>query len=460
MGTMPVGRLILTMSLPMIVSMLVQAMYNVVDSIFVAKLSQDALSAVSMVFPIQNLMIAFSVGMGVGVNALLSRSLGQGDRKKVSSAAMQGILIFVVMCAIFVVTGLFFSDPFMRSQTDIETIVDYGKTYMSIVCVASFGCFGQVFCEKVLQATGKTFHSMIVQGVGAVINLILDPIMIFGNTLPVIGPILGFEPMGVAGAAWATVIGQIASALLGVFINLKYNREISFTVSGLKPDINTIKAILSVGIPSGVMGSIGSVMTYGMNRILITFSSACVSVFGAYFKLQSFVFMPVFGLNNGMVPIIAYNYGARRPDRMKKTIRISMTAAVIGMMVGLIIFQLIPDKLLGLFDADEAMLAVGVPALRTISLAWLFAGFCIVIISVFQALGHGMMSVCVSLVRQIVVLLPSAYLFSLTRNVDLVWLSFPIAEFVSVVMCLIFFARVKRLHMSGEPQAATSSDKE
>lgn len=461
MGTMPVGRLILTMSLPMIVSMIVQALYNVVDSIFVAKVSQDALSAVSMVFPIQNLMIAFSVGMGVGVNALLSRSLGQGDKKKVSSAAMQGILIFIVMCAIFVVTGLFFSEAFMRSQTDIEAIVTDGKTYMWIVCVASFGCFGQVYCEKVLQATGKTFHSMIVQGAGAVINLILDPIMIFGKiSLPLVGTIAEFEPMGVAGAAWATVIGQIFSALLGIFINLKYNREIKFSLAGLKPDLHTIGRILSVGIPSGVMGSIGSVMTYSMNRILISFSSACVSVFGAYFKLQSFVFMPVFGLNNGMVPIIAYNYGARRPDRMRKAIRISMIAAVCVMLAGLLVFQLLPAQLLGMFDADEAMLAVGVPALKTISFAWIFAGFCIVIISVFQALGHGMMSVCVSLVRQIVVLLPTAFLFSLSGNVNLVWLAFPIAEFVSVVMCLLFFARVKKLHMSDDSTVPISEKEE
>lgn len=454
MGTMPIGRLIISMSLPMIVSMLVQAMYNVVDSIFVAKVSQDALSAVSMVYPVQNLMIAFSVGMGVGINSLLSRSLGQGDKKKVSSAAMQGILVYIVLYLIFLAVGVFFSDMFMRSQTDIEPIISAGRDYMSIVCIMAFGSFGQVFSEKLLQGTGKTVLSMIVQGAGAIINLILDPILIFGRiSLPLVGTIVEFAPMGVAGAAWATVIGQLVAAVLGIFLNVKYNREVRFSLAGLRPNAHTIKSILAVGIPSSVMGSIGSLMTYCMNRILISFSSVCVSVFGAYFKLQSFVFMPVFGLNNGMVPIVAYNYGAHRPDRMKKTIHLAVTYAVAIMLIGLLVLQIMPAQLLGMFDADQAMLDVGIPALRTISLSFIFAGFCVIITSVFQALGHGIMSVTISLVRQLFVLLPVAFLFSLSGNVNLVWFAFPIAEIVSVVMCIIFYRKIKKLYLSDNPAA-------
>ena len=461
MGTMPVGRLIFTMSLPMIVSMLVQALYNVVDSMFVARLSQDALSAVTMVFPVQNLMIAFSVGMGVGVNALLSRSLGQGDRKKVSSAAMQGILLFGAMYAIFLVLGLFFSEFYMRSQTDIEDIVRGGTEYMTVVCAASFGLFAQVYCEKMLQGTGRTVLSMAVQGVGAIINIILDPILIFGRiTLPLVGTVAEFTPLGVAGAAWATVIGQTLAAVLGIFLNIRMNREIHFDRALLRPEPHTLKAILSVGIPSGFIGSIGSVMTYFYNRILIGFSSACVSAFGAYFKLESFVLMPVYGLNNGTVPIIAYNYGARRPDRMKKSVRISVISAEVVVLVGFAVFQLFPGQLLSLFNPDEEMLKIGIRALRTISLSFITVGFSTVITSVFQALGHGLMSMSVFIVRQIFVVLPSAYLFSLSGNVGLVWFAFPIAELVSLIMCTVFYSRVRKLHMSDGAAKASLPEKE
>lgn len=354
------------MSLPMIVSMLVQALYNVVDSMFVARLSQDALSAVTMVFPVQNLMIALSVGMGVGVNALLSRSLGQGECKKVSSAAMQGISCSAAIYAIFLVLGLFFSEFYMRSQTDIEAIVRGGTEYMTVVCAASFGLFAQIYCEKMLQGTGRTVLSMAVQGVGGIINIILDPILIFGRiTLPLVGTVAEFTPLGVAGAAWATVVGQTLAAVLGIFLNIRMNREIHFDRALLRPEPHTLKAILSVGIPSGFIGSIGSVMTYFYNRILIGFSSACVSAFGAYFKLESFVLMPVYGLNNGTVPIIAYNYGARRPDRMKKSVRISVISAEVVVLVGFAVFQLFPGQLLSLFNPDEEMLKIGIRALRT-----------------------------------------------------------------------------------------------
>jgi len=442
MGTMPVNRLLLTMSLPMVVSMLVQALYNVVDSMFVAQINQDALSAVSMVFPIQNLMIAFGVGIGVGVNALLSRSLGQGDSKRVNDAAVQGAYVYVVLYLIFLAVGLFFSEAFMRSQTDIESIISYGRDYMWIVCVFSFGLFTQLLIEKLLQGTGRTVLSMLVQGLGAIINIVLDPILIFGKiTLPGIGDILTFEPMGVAGAAAATVIGQCIAALFAVVLNHRLNHEVKMRFRGARPEIGTISTILAVGIPSSIMGSIGSVMTYGMNRILIGFSSVCVSVFGAYFKLQSFVFMPVFGLNNGLIPIVAYNYGARKKKRITGAIKYAMIYSVSIMIVGTIIMQIFPAQLLKLFDASDNMLSIGVTALRIISTHFFFAGFDIIIISSLQALGRGLSSMLVSFTRQLVVLLPVAYLLSLTGKLDAIWWAFPIAEIFSIMASLFFLRR-------------------
>lgn len=449
MGVMPVNKLLLTMSLPMVVSMLVQALYNIVDSMFVAKYSKDALTAVSMVFPIQNLLIAFGVGLGVGINALLSRSLGQGNSKRVNKSAVNGAYLYGILYLIFLLIGVFFSAPFMRSQTDIESVVNFGTEYMSIVCICSFGLLTQLFIEKLLQGTGKTVLSMIIQGVGAIVNIILDPILIFGKiTLPVLGDIVSFKPMGVVGAATATVIGQCIAATIAIIMNQRYNREVKMDFRGERPDGEIIKIILSVGIPSSVMGSIGSIMTYGINRILITFSSVCVSVFGVYFKLQSFIFMPVFGLTNGMIPIVAFNYGAKRPDRMKKTLLLSVIYAVCTMLVGLVLFQAIPDRMLLLFDADSEMLEIGRVALRIISVSFVFAGYCIVLSAVFQALGHGIMSMTVSIIRQIAVILPTAYLFSLSGNVDLVWLAFPIAEIFSVILCTVFFLKIRKTHLA------------
>ncbi len=434
MGTMSVNKLLLSMSVPMMISMLVQALYNIVDSMFVAQISENALTAVSLAFPAQNLMIAVATGTGVGINALLSRSLGEKNYERVNKTA--GNAVFLALCSfiVFAVLGGLLSRQFFLLQTDITEIVDYGTEYFQICSVFSFGLFGQITFERLLQSTGKTIYTMITQGIGAIINIIFDPILIFG--------LLGFPKMGVAGAAAATVFGQIVAFILAVIINHVKNHEIKLSVKQMKPNLKLIKEIYSVGLPSIIMASIGSVMTFGMNKILIAFSSTATAVFGVYFKLQSFVFMPVFGLNNGMVPIIAFNYGAKKPDRITKTLKLSIMYAVIIMFVGFVVFMAIPDKLLAIFEASDYMLKIGEPALRIISTSFLLAGYAIVCSSMFQALGHGMLSLYVSVIRQLVVLLPVAFLLSLTDNLDYVWIAFPIAEIVSFVFSSIFLRHI------------------
>ena len=437
MGVMPINRLLLTMSIPMMVSMLVQALYNVVDSYFVAQISEDALNAVSLAFPVQNLMIGVAVGTGVGINALLSKSLGEGRQRRANAAAMNGLFLAVISCLVFMILGLTGSRLFFQVQTNDQAIVHYGTDYMSIVCGLSAGLFVQIAFDRVLQATGRTFYTMITQAVGAVVNIIMDPILIFG--------LFGFPRMEVGGAALATVLGQILAACLSAFFNLTRNHDINFQFRGFRPDRRIIARIYSVGIPSIIMQSIGSIMVFGMNKILISFTTTATAVLGVYFKLQSFFFMPVFGLNNGMVPIVAYNYGARRSDRILKTVKLSITYAVCIMLVGLLIFQMLPHVMLDLFRAEGDtgdMLTIGVPALRIISLSFLFAGYAIVCSSVFQALGHGVLSLTVSVVRQLVVLLPVAFLLSLRGNLGLVWWAFPIAELFSLTLCTIFLRRV------------------
>lgn len=436
MGVMPVNQLLISMSAPMMISMLVQALYNVVDSVFVSRINENALTAVSLAFPLQSLMIALGTGTGVGINALLSRSLGEKDFHKADRVAVNAVFLAAVSYLIFLLIGILAVGPFYASQTDDAQILAYGGEYLTVVCCFSFGMYGQFVFERLLQSTGKTFYTMITQGSGAVINIILDPILIFGY--------LGFPEMGVKGAAVATVIGQIIAAVFAFFVNKKKNTEIHLAVRGFKPDLRIIGQIYAVGVPSIIMQAIGSVMTYGMNRILIVFSSTAAAVFGVYFKLQSFIFMPVFGLNNGMVPIIAYNYGAGKRDRLIKTIKLSISYAVGIMVVGFLIFQIFPRPLFMLFDASETMLEIGVPALRTISLSFLFAGFCIVSGSVFQALGNGVYSMLVSIARQLVVLLPVAYLLSRLGNVNYVWFSFPIAEVVSLGMSVFFLIRINK----------------
>lgn len=426
MGVLPINRLLLSMSVPIMLSMLVQALYNVVDSVFVSRVSENALNAVSLAFPVQNLMIAVSTGTGVGINALLSRSLGEKRFDRANLTASNGVFLGICSAAVFAVLGVLFSRTFFLVQTDVAEIVEGGAAYIQICTVCSFGLFVAISIERLLQATGKSVYSMITQMAGAVVNIIFDPIFIFTFN------------MGVVGAAWATVLGQIVGAALGLYFNAKKNTEITLTFKGFRPNWHIIRRIYSVGVPSIIMASIGSVMTFGLNKILIAFTTTATAVFGVYFKLQSFVFMPVFGLNNGMVPIVAYNFGARKPERMVKAVKLGAIYATAIMAAGAAVFLLIPHLLLGLFDASEYMLEIGVPALRTICLSFLLAGFGIVASSFFQSLGHGVLSLIISLVRQLIVLLPAAWLLSLSGQLDLVWWAFPIAEIFSAVLSVLF----------------------
>lgn len=434
MGVMPVNRLLFSMSLPMILSMLVQALYNIVDSIFVAQIGETALAAVSLAFPVQNLIIAVSVGTGVGVNALLSRSLGEKNQETANLAAVNGIFVFFLSYLLFAVFGFFFARMYFTVQTSNPEIIEQGTIYLSICSIFSFGIFLEIALERIMQSTGRTIYNMITQGLGAIINIILDPILIFG--------LFGFPRMGILGAAVATVIGQIIAMLLLLYFNIRKNSDVNLNMRRFRPDTAIIAEIYRVGLPSIIMQSISSVMTFGVNKILLLFSETAVSVFGIYFKLQSFIFMPVFGLNNAMVPIVAYNYGATRKDRIMKTIRSSVTAAVAIMLAGLAIFQIFPEQLLYLFDASEHMMGIGVPALRIISLSFLFAGYCIVIGSVFQALGNGVYSLITSAARQLVCILPAAYLFAAVFGLHAVWYAFPLAEIISVVLTTILFRRI------------------
>ena len=437
MGVLPVGKLLAGMAIPMMISMLFQALYNIVDSVFVAKISQDALNAVSLAFPLQSLMIAVGAGTGVGMNALLSRSLGEKKQDVADRTANTGIALFVLSGIAFAIIGLLVSRPFFMVQTQNQAIVNYGTTYTKICLGLSIGIFSQFCFERLLQSTGRTTIAMCTQLLGAGINMILDPILIFG--------LLGLPRMEVAGAAIATVAGQVIAAICAIIANLKLNPDVHIRVDEiLHPRAEIAKEIYRVGIPSIIMQSIGSIMTFGLNRILISFTEAATAVFGAYFKLQSFIFMPIFGLNNGMVPIVAYNYGAARMDRVKKTIKLTIITAMSIMFVGFLAFQLIPAQLLGLFSPSEEMLAVGPVALRTISYSFLLAGFCIIAGSVCQAIGNPMYSLIVSVCRQLVVLLPAAWLLAQTGKLDLAWLSFPIAELMSLTLSTIFLRRTLR----------------
>ena len=424
MGVQPVGRLLAGMAIPMMISMLVQALYNIVDSIFVSRLSENALTAVSLAFPLQNLMIAVCAGTAVGMNALLSRSLGAKEQEKADLAANTGIFL----------------------QTDVEEIVSAGTAYGQICLGCSIGLFCQFTFERLLQSTGRTHLAMCTQILGALINIILDPILIFG--------LFGAPQLGVAGAAVATVAGQCVAAVAALIMNLKCNPEIHLSLKKIRWHGAMIKNIYRIGLPSIVMMSIGSIMVFGVNRILIAFTTTATAVFGAYFKLQSFIFMPVFGLNNGMVPIVAYNYGAKKPDRVKRTIKLAILSAIAIMAVGLAIFELFPGFLLAFFDASENMLAIGIPALRIIALAFVFAGFCIIAGSVFQAIGNPFYSLIVSVCRQLVVLLPVAWLLAQTGNLTLVWLAFPIAELMSLTLSIIFLRRTLRSAEAAMTQGA------
>ena len=437
MGVQPVGRLLAGMAIPMMISMLVQALYNVVDSVFVSRISENAFNAVGLAFPLQNLMIAVGAGTAVGINALLSRSLGEKKQDMADRAAGTGIFLSLCSAVVFALIGIFLSRPFFMAQAKtVPEIVEMGTAYTRICLGLSVGLFCQFCFERLLQSTGRTMLSMVTQLIGAIIHIILDPVFIFG--------LCGMPKMGVTGAAVATVLGQFVGALLAILLNLKYNPEIRIRLRLIRWDKPVVREIYRVGVPSIVMQSIGSVMTFGMNKILFVFTPTATAVFGAYFKIQSFIFMPVFGLNNGMLPIISYNYGAARMDRVKRTVRLTICTAVCIMTVGFAVFQLAPATLLTLFDASAEMTAIGVPALRIISISFLLAGFCIIAGSVCQAIGNPLYSMMVSICRQLVVLLPAAWLLAQSGRLELVWWSFPIAEIASFTLSAIFLRRTMR----------------
>lgn len=448
MGVLPERRLLLSMSLPIMLSMLVQALYNVVDSIFVAQFSQDALTGVTVAFPMQNLMIAVGGGTGVGISAFLSKSLGEKKPELASNVAKNGLILGIFSWLLFVLIGIFAARPFIAGQTDVSAVIGYGTEYLTICTTFSFGIFGQLILERILQATGKTVYSMLTQIVGAVINIILDPILIFGY--------LGFPRMGIAGAAVATVTGQITAMIVAFLLNIRKNKELDFSFRNFRLSGPIVRRIYAVGIPSIVMMAISSVMTFAMNSILGAFSTAATNVFGVYFKLQSFAVMPIFGLNNGMIPIISYNYGAKKRARIQKTIRLAIFFALLIMAAAIAVFQLFPAQLIGLFETEGAdntqLYELGVNALRILSLNFIFAGFCIVLSAVFQALGNGVLSLIVSAARQLVVLIPAAYLLSLLGDVHLIWWAFPIAELASLLCCIGCYAYIRKKIIRNIPE--------
>ena len=449
MGIMPVGRLLFQMSLPMVISMVIQALYNIVDSMYVSQINEDALTAVSLVYPMQTLMIAIATGTGVGINALLSRSLGRKDYETANSVALHGVSLALISGVLFSAASFLLAEAFMGLQTSDPEIFAYGVTYMRICCTLCFGVFLQITMERLLTSTGRTLLTMFTQGLGAVINIILDPLLLIGQ--------FGAPEMGVAGAAAATVIGQFCGFFLGLFFNLKLNREIRLNFRGFRLRASLTGEIYKIAVPSIIMQCISSVMTFGMNLILLQFSSTAAAVFGIYFKLNSFIFMPIFGLNNGMVPIIAYNYGARKRLRINRAIRLSAVAATLLMLAGLALFCVIPEQLLGIFNASGHMLAIGVPAMRVISLSFIVAGCCIVLSSVLQALGSAFYSMLTSLIRQLIVLLPAAWLLAETFGLPAVWWSFPIAEIFSLLFTVLFFRRVYRQKIRPLPEDGGNS---
>ena len=449
MGVMPVGKLLVNMAMPMVIAMLVQAFYNVVDSYFVSNITEykdftdetmireSAIAAMSLAFAVQNVLIGFAVGIGVGVNALLSKSLGEGNQERANFAAGNGMSLAVIATALFMVFGVVGTKPYFSMMSNVDLTVDFGTQYISLICLFSLGIFIEVLAERLLQASGRTMYTMVTQGVGAIINIIFDPLLIFG-----IGP---FPEMGIAGAAVATVAGQWVAAILAVIFNLKFNPDVQFGLRYFKLKWDVVRPILTVGIPSVIMNSIGSVMNVGINKILqgfTQFGEVPVNVFGIYFKLQSFFFMPLFALNNATISIVAYNYGARKPERITKTLKLACASALTFMLIGFAVFQLAPELLLGIFDTSENFLHMGGRALRTISICFPFAAVCIALGASFQALGNGFYSTIVSLCRQLIVLLPVAYLLSLTGEVNAVWWAFPVAELVSLTTTAILFIRI------------------
>ncbi len=445
MGTMPVGKLLINMAVPMILSMLVQALYNVVDSIYISRYSQDAVTALGLAFPVQNVQIGFAVGIGVGVNSMLSKSLGEGNRHKANLVAGNGIFLALIATAIFILFGFFGTEFYYTMQTDNPAILKNGIQYTSICCIFTLGIYFEILFERMLQATGRTLHTMFTQGLGAIINIALDPVFIFGV------PALNIPAMGAAGAAIATVLGQWGAAALALFFNLKYNPDVQLQLKNIMPQKEIIQPVLSIGVPSMIMNSVSSVMNFSLNQILMGFEAVtaglgntATAVFSIYYKLQSFFFMPLFGLNNATISVVAYNYGARNPQRITKTLKLAVGGALLFMISGLLAFELIPDILLSIFALDDTFMALGTTALRTIALHFPLAAVCIALGASFQALGNGMYSTITSLCRQLLALLPAAYLLSLSADVNLVWWAFPIAELISLAATIFFFTRIYR----------------
>ena len=440
MGVMPVGKLLFNMALPIVIAMLVQALYNVVDSIFVSEISESAVTALGLAFPLQNLLIGFAVGIGVGVNSMMSKALGEKDQKMVDRVAGNGIFLSLIATLLFVLFGIFGTEAFFRFQSESAETIQNGVDYTSIICIGSLGIFVEILGERLLQASGRTGYTLITQGTGAVLNIILDPLFIKGFEP------LGIPAMGISGAAIATIIGQWVAAILAVIFNFKCNPDVHFSLGAIRPRGKVIRPILSIGIPSIIMNSIGSVMTLSMNKILqgLDPSETAAGVFGIYFKLQSFFFMPLFGINNASISILAYNYGARKPKRIIDTLKVSAGSMLTVMILGLSAFHLLPDLLLGLFHPTDAFLHMGRSALRIIALSFPLAAISISLIASFQALGSGIYSTINSICRQLLVLIPAAYLLSLSGNVNAVWWAFPIAEVVSVAVTLLLFLRIFR----------------
>ena len=452
MGTTPIFKLLISMALPLVISMLIQSLYNIVDSIYVGKFSKDALTAVGLAFPMQNLMIAMSTGIGVGINATLSKSLGERNNKKASMTAFNGLFIIAIVFILLLFVGFTLIPTYMNALSSNQAVINYGIDYLRIVVIGSFGVLFAITFERLLQSTGKTNLVMFSQGTGAIINIIFDPLFING---------FWFIPaMGIKGAALATILGQYISMTISLILNIKFNKDIKLNKETVKVDSKIIKVILMVGIPSAVMAAIGSVLTFLMNTILLRFENITIpgtnqlygdlpqTVYGLYFKLNSLFFMPIFGINNAVVPIVAYNYGAKNKKKMLTAMKYSMILVSSLMLIGTSLFLALPSQLLSIFaDNKETAMAlamVGKPCLRIISSSFIFAAFCIVFMSMFQALGNGMASMCVSFVRQLVILLPVAFLLSLTNNLNLVWLAFLIAEIVALGLSTFLFIKMYR----------------
>lgn len=434
MGTEAIPSLLFKMSLPIIISFLVQSVYNLVDSIFVARLSEKALTAVSLCFPVQNIMVAFAVGTGIGTTALLSRYLGMDDKKRVGVIATHGLILAAASMAAFMLFGIFFTDFYAKSQSTDPEIIQYTKDYLYVILLFCGGVFFQIFFEKTLQSTGNTVYTMITQGTGAILNIILDPIMIFG--------LFGFPKLGVTGAALATVIGQTGGSLVGVYFHSKKNRDVNFIFRNLSFHMDNIKQIFSIGLPSVLISGIGSVVLFFINNMLYTFGASAVAAYGIMYKLQSFSFMPMFGISNALLAIVSYNYGAKNKERIREAIKIAFVAsfAIVGLSV--VLMWIFSKQLFDLFSATDVMREIGVPMIRIVSLSFIISIPSVVGVGgIFQAIGNWKFPVIQSFLRQVILLLPIFYLFTRLGSLNFAWWAFAIAEILNAIVCVIFLRK-------------------